>query len=161
MIQLLRAVHHLHDNWIIHRDLKASNLLVSHQAILKVCTDSYNNIIIIIPSLRFLCLVWLLQVADFGLAREYGSPLRKYTPIVVTLWYRSPELLLGAPVSFMCIIILEGENCNNLSIVLSLFRSIPHRWTCGQWAVSLQRWCFRSLSFRERERLTNSIRSLR
>ena len=38
------------------------------------------------------------QVADFGLAREYGSPLRKYTPIVVTLWYRSPELLLGAPV---------------------------------------------------------------
>ena len=36
MIQLLRAVHHLHDNWIIHRDLKASNLLVSHQAILKV-----------------------------------------------------------------------------------------------------------------------------
>ena len=39
------------------------------------------------------------QVADFGLAREYGSPLRKYTPIVVTLWYRAPELLLGAPVS--------------------------------------------------------------
>ena len=43
----------------------------------------------------------ILQVADFGLAREYGSPLRKYTPIVVTLWYRSPELLLGAPVSFI------------------------------------------------------------
>ena len=42
-----------------------------------------------------------VQVADFGLAREYGSPLRKYTPIVVTLWYRSPELLLGAPVSFL------------------------------------------------------------
>jgi len=30
------------------------------------------------------------------LAREYGSPLRPYTPIVVTLWYRAPELLLGA-----------------------------------------------------------------
>ncbi|XP_064102083.1 cyclin-dependent kinase 11B-like isoform X2 [Macrobrachium nipponense] len=70
MIQLLRAVHHLHDNWILHRDLKTSNLLLSHRGILKV--------------------------GDFGLAREYGSPLKQFTPIVVTLWYRAPELLLGA-----------------------------------------------------------------
>lgn len=69
MIQLLRAVAHLHDNWILHRDLKASNLLLSNKGILKV--------------------------GDFGLAREYGSPLKNYTPIVVTLWYRAPELLLG------------------------------------------------------------------
>ena len=69
IIQLLRAVHHLHDNWILHRDLKTSNLLLSHKGILKV--------------------------GDFGLAREYGSPLKCYTPIVVTLWYRAPELLLG------------------------------------------------------------------
>ncbi|KAL9971255.1 hypothetical protein ACROYT_G023761 [Oculina patagonica] len=69
MIQLLRAVAHLHDNWILHRDLKASNLLLSNNGILKV--------------------------GDFGLAREYGSPLKNYTPIVVTLWYRAPELLLG------------------------------------------------------------------
>lgn len=69
MIQLLRGVHHLHDNWILHRDLKTSNLLLSHRGILKI--------------------------GDFGLAREYGSPLKPYTPIVVTLWYRSPELLLG------------------------------------------------------------------
>ncbi|XP_059172768.1 cyclin-dependent kinase 11B-like isoform X2 [Physella acuta] len=67
--QLLRAVRHLHDNWILHRDLKTSNLLLSHKGILKV--------------------------GDFGLAREYGSPLKPYTPIVVTLWYRAPELLLG------------------------------------------------------------------
>ncbi|XP_065061335.1 cyclin-dependent kinase 11A-like [Rhopilema esculentum] len=70
MIQLLRGVNHLHDNWILHRDIKASNLLLSHKGILKV--------------------------GDFGLAREYGSPLKNYTPIVVTLWYRAPELLLGA-----------------------------------------------------------------
>lgn len=38
-------------------------------------------------------------MGDFGLAREYGSPLKPYTPVVVTLWYRSPELLLGAKVS--------------------------------------------------------------
>ncbi|XP_064459445.1 cyclin-dependent kinase 11B-like isoform X2 [Ornithodoros turicata] len=69
MLQLLRAVAHLHDNWILHRDLKTSNLLLSHKGILKV--------------------------GDFGLAREYGSPLKHYTPIVVTLWYRAPELLLG------------------------------------------------------------------
>ncbi|XP_011303293.1 cyclin-dependent kinase 11A isoform X2 [Fopius arisanus] len=69
MQQLLRAVEHLHDNWILHRDLKTSNLLLSHRGILKV--------------------------GDFGLAREYGSPLRQYTPVVVTLWYRAPELLLN------------------------------------------------------------------
>uniref|UniRef100_G3TW51 Protein kinase domain-containing protein n=1 Tax=Loxodonta africana TaxID=9785 RepID=G3TW51_LOXAF len=39
---------------------------------------------------------WFLNVGDFGLAREYGSPLKAYTPVVVTLWYRAPELLLGA-----------------------------------------------------------------
>uniref|UniRef100_A0A0K2V458 cyclin-dependent kinase n=1 Tax=Lepeophtheirus salmonis TaxID=72036 RepID=A0A0K2V458_LEPSM len=69
MIQLLKAISHLHDNWILHRDLKSSNLLLSHNGILKV--------------------------GDFGLAREYGSPLKPYTAIVVTLWYRAPELLLG------------------------------------------------------------------
>uniref|UniRef100_A0A4W4DXK5 cyclin-dependent kinase n=1 Tax=Electrophorus electricus TaxID=8005 RepID=A0A4W4DXK5_ELEEL len=70
MVQLLRGVRHLHDNWILHRDLKTSNLLLSHKGILKI--------------------------GDFGLAREYGSPLKPYTPVVVTLWYRGPELLLGA-----------------------------------------------------------------
>jgi cell division cycle 2-like protein len=70
--QLLSGVHHLHDNWILHRDLKTSNLLLSHRGILKI--------------------------GDFGLAREYDSPLKPYTPIVVTLWYRAPELLLGVKV---------------------------------------------------------------
>lgn len=69
MQQLLKGIAHLHDNWIIHRDLKTSNLLLSHKGVLKI--------------------------GDFGLAREYGSPLKSYTPIVVTLWYRSVELLLG------------------------------------------------------------------
>lgn len=67
--QMLSGIAHLHDNWIIHRDLKTSNLLLSHKGILKI--------------------------ADFGLAREYGSPLKEYTPVVVTLWYRCPELLLN------------------------------------------------------------------
>jgi len=69
MQQLILAIAHLHDNWVLHRDLKTSNLLYSSRGILKV--------------------------ADFGLAREYGSPLKPYTHNVVTLWYRAPELLLG------------------------------------------------------------------
>ncbi len=36
-----------------------------------------------------------LKLADFGLARIYGHPIQAYTPKVVTLWYRAPELLLG------------------------------------------------------------------
>ncbi|PIC45381.1 hypothetical protein B9Z55_005419 [Caenorhabditis nigoni] len=69
MRQLLSGIEHMHKLWILHRDLKTSNLLMSHTGVLKI--------------------------ADFGLAREYGDPLRKFTSIVVTLWYRSPELLLG------------------------------------------------------------------
>ncbi len=37
-----------------------------------------------------------LKLADFGLARAFGLPMRTYTHEVVTLWYRSPEILLGS-----------------------------------------------------------------
>lgn len=70
MLQLLSGVQCLHDNWIIHRDLKTSNLLMNNRGELKI--------------------------ADFGLARRFGSPLGYMTQLVVTLWYRAPELLLGA-----------------------------------------------------------------
>ncbi|KAL3501048.1 hypothetical protein ACH5RR_035497 [Cinchona calisaya] len=70
MLQLLEGVKYLHDNWILHRDLKTSNILLNNCGELKIC--------------------------DFGLARQYGSPLKPYTHLVVTLWYRAPELLLGA-----------------------------------------------------------------
>lgn len=70
MLQLLEGIKYLHDNWVLHRDLKTSNLLLNNRGELKIC--------------------------DFGLARQYGSPLKPYTHLVVTLWYRAPELLLGA-----------------------------------------------------------------
>nr|VZI06575.1 unnamed protein product [Spirometra erinaceieuropaei] len=84
LTQLLRAVRHLHNNWILHRDLKTSNLLLSHSGI--------------------------LRVGDFGLAREYGSPLKHYTEVVVTLWYRAPELLLGTK-QYSCPIDLWSVGC--------------------------------------------------
>ncbi len=70
LIQLFKGLRHLHQNFIVHRDLKVSNLLMTDKGILKI--------------------------ADFGLARKYGLPLQPMTPGVVTLWYRSPELLLHA-----------------------------------------------------------------
>ncbi|XP_036164369.1 cyclin-dependent kinase 7 isoform X4 [Myotis myotis] len=38
----------------------------------------------------------VLKLADFGLAKSFGSPNRAYTHQVVTRWYRAPELLFGA-----------------------------------------------------------------
>ncbi|CAG7834474.1 unnamed protein product [Allacma fusca] len=70
MLQLFHGLSHLHQNFIVHRDLKVSNLLMTDKGILKI--------------------------ADFGLARKYALPLQSMTPNVVTLWYRAPELLLNA-----------------------------------------------------------------
>ncbi|KAL1923530.1 uncharacterized protein VTP21DRAFT_8510 [Calcarisporiella thermophila] len=67
--QLLEGLKFIHENYVIHRDLKMSNLLLNSRGILKI--------------------------ADFGLARVYDNKPRPMTPRVVTLWYRPPELLLG------------------------------------------------------------------
>lgn len=70
MLQIVSATQHLHSHWILHRDLKTSNLLMNNRGEIKL--------------------------ADFGMARYTSQPPpAKLTQLVVTLWYRSPELLLG------------------------------------------------------------------
>ncbi|KAH3760290.1 cmgc cdk cdk7 protein kinase [Pelomyxa schiedti] len=70
MLMLMNGVSYCHSQWVLHRDLKPSNLLIAPDGVLKL--------------------------SDFGMARTYGSPGRKYTSQVVTRWYRPLELLWGA-----------------------------------------------------------------
>merc|ERR1711953_1344179 len=70
IIQVLKGLAYSHSKFVVHRDLKVSNLLMTDGGILKL--------------------------ADFGLSRSLGYPRLPSTPKVVTLWYRAPEVLFGS-----------------------------------------------------------------
>lgn len=70
MYQLLRGLAFCHSHNVLHRDLKPQNLLINKNGELKL--------------------------ADFGLARAFGIPVKCYSAEVVTLWYRPPDVLFGA-----------------------------------------------------------------
>jgi len=70
LYQLLSGIAYCHQHRVLHRDLKPQNLLINMEGELKL--------------------------ADFGLARAFGIPVRSYTHEVVTLWYRAPDVLLGS-----------------------------------------------------------------
>ncbi|CAB4474728.1 unnamed protein product [Rhizophagus irregularis] len=71
MKQILEGLAHLHENGILHRDIKGSNILLNNRGEVKL--------------------------ADFGLARQFDIKFKRdYTNRVITLWYRPSELCLGA-----------------------------------------------------------------
>ncbi|XXQ36151.1 Cyclin-dependent kinase 2 like protein [Plasmodiophora brassicae] len=67
--QIVTGIEYLHENGLLHRDIKCSNILINNYGIVKL--------------------------GDFGLARPVRSDAEPYTDKVCTLWYRAPELLLG------------------------------------------------------------------
>lgn len=73
MFQLLNGSQYLHTNWVLHRDLKPANIMVTSGGQVKI--------------------------GDLGLARLFYKPLHSLfsgDKVVVTIWYRAPELLLGS-----------------------------------------------------------------
>ncbi|KAJ3260838.1 cyclin-dependent protein kinase [Boothiomyces macroporosus] len=71
--QILNGVSYMHNNWVLHRDLKPANILVTTDGVVKI--------------------------ADLGLARLFQAPIYPLyhgDKVVVTIWYRAPELLLGS-----------------------------------------------------------------
>lgn len=93
LYQILAGIHYLHSNWILHRDIKPANILVMGDG------NERGRV----------------KIGDMGFARLFNMPLKpmadlgktlleavslhllvRIDPVVVTFWYRAPELLLGA-----------------------------------------------------------------
>ncbi|KAG9509615.1 Cyclin-dependent kinase 6, partial [Fragariocoptes setiger] len=99
MYQLLDGVSFIHANSIIHRDLKPQNVLITNSGQVKI--------------------------ADFGLARSY-KPQQIQTSIVVTLWYRCPEILLASAEGYASAVDMWSTGCIFAELVRRkpLFRGI-------------------------------------
>ena len=84
LVETKEAILFCHRRRVLHRDLKPQNLLIDKKGIIKV--------------------------ADFGLGRSFGIPVRIYTHEIVTLWYRAPEVLLGSP-RYSCPVDIWSVGC--------------------------------------------------
>lgn len=83
--QLLSGIVVLHAHRVIHRDLKPSNILLAQNGILKI--------------------------GDFGLSRYYSLPMRPYSPRVVTIWYKAPELCFSSDGAYSTAIDIWSAGC--------------------------------------------------
>eukprot|EP01135_Chromosphaera_perkinsii_P005290 Nk52_evm2s334 gene=Nk52_evmTU2s334 len=75
--QILNGIHYLHCNWVLHRDMKPANILVMGEG------SEMGKV----------------KIGDLGMARLFHNPLKPLAdvdPVVVTIWYRAPELLLNS-----------------------------------------------------------------
>ncbi|KAI9314596.1 kinase-like domain-containing protein [Dichotomocladium elegans] len=70
MHQILSGIYYCHTRRVLHRDMKPQNILIDQRG--------------------------KLTITDMGLSRAFSIPMRTYTHSVITLWYRPPEILLGA-----------------------------------------------------------------
>lgn len=92
LFEILKGLYHLHNNWIIHCDIKPQNILLSRK------TGS-------------------VVITDFGLSHVMNSSVNNYINYqkhldlnIVTLWYRSPEILLGCK-SYNCEVDIWSVGC--------------------------------------------------
>lgn len=98
--QVLDGIKYLHENWVIHRDLKPSNILVARG-------DAPRD-------------KGQVKIADFGMSRLFQDPyvsMNLVDAVVVTSWYRAPELLLEAA-HYSCAVDLWAIGCIMAEMVM-------------------------------------------
>ncbi|CAJ1029867.1 Protein tyrosine kinase/Protein kinase domain containing protein, putative [Leishmania lindenbergi] len=99
-VELILALGFLHSHNIAHRDLKPQNLMLAKRTDITMPSSSSaidrangyeSHHMEDAPAGE----LYTLKVGDFGLSRLEGIPYKKYVHEAVTLWYRSPDVLLG------------------------------------------------------------------
>lgn len=142
LYQIINGVKYLHDNWILHRDLVSDvfylqfyiekhplfNFKIKQQISFK--QQKPENIMVLGDGPERGC----IKIADMGMARTFNSPIKPLAEVdvvVVTSWYRAPELLLGSrhytkAIDIFSIGCIFAELLTNLPIFASTPETLSH-----------------------------------